>query len=73
VNRFNGRTRGRDGELQAGPFMSTKMAGPPELMALEGRYLKALGAATEFAATGDTLRVKVKGEAQPLVFEKRKP
>ena len=73
VNRFNGRTRGRDGELQAGPFMSTKMAGPPELMTLEGRYLKALGAATAFAATGDTLRVTVKGEAQPLEFEKRKP
>jgi heat shock protein HslJ len=71
VNRFNGRARGKDGEFHVGPFMSTKMAGPPELMALEGKFLKALGAAAKFSVDGDTLRVSVTGEAKPLVFTRK--
>lgn len=71
VNRFNGRARGTDDKFQAGPFMSTKMAGPPELMALEGQFLKALEATTRFVVEGDTLRVNVAGEVKPLVFTRK--
>jgi heat shock protein HslJ len=71
VNRFNGRVRGGDNGIKAGPFMSTKMAGPPEAMALEAKFLKALGAATNFEAGGDTLRIIVDGGAKPLVFTRK--
>ncbi len=71
VNRFNGRIRGADKGIKAGPFMSTKMAGPPELMAVEAKYLKALGAATKFETNGDTLRVTCAGEMKPLVFTRK--
>ena len=71
VNRFNGRARGNDEKIKAGPFMSTKMAGPPELMALEMKFLKALEAATKFEADGDTLRITCVGHEKPLVFTRK--
>jgi heat shock protein HslJ len=71
VNRFNGRARGGDGPLQLGPFMSTKMAGPPELMTLESKFLKSLSAATKFERDGDTLRINGAGEERPMVFTRQ--
>lgn len=48
VNRFNGGfTLGEDGALAWAPALaSTRMAGPPDRMALEGALLKALPATT---------------------------
>lgn len=43
VNRFGGDAEIAGDSLQLGPFMSTLMAGPPERMELERRYLEALG------------------------------
>ena len=71
VNRFNGRVRGGDTSIKAGPFMTTRMAGPPALMELERKYLQALGAATKFERDGDTLRVTGAGEDKPLIFSRQ--
>ena len=42
VNRFGGGAAVAGDSLRLGPFMSTRMAGPPERMELERRYLEAL-------------------------------
>lgn len=74
VNRFNGSIRGGGKTLKAGPFITTRKAGPPELMALEAKYLKALEAATKFELAGGSLRVISASEDQPLIFARsRKP
>ena len=69
VNRFNGRFRGGG---QKDPITTTHMSGPPEAMALEARYLKALEAAVKFEMTGGNLRVTCAGEDKPLVFARSK-
>jgi heat shock protein HslJ len=43
VNRFSGPWSLRDGELVAGPLVSTRKGGPPEWMAVEARLLELLG------------------------------
>lgn len=42
INRFSGRYEATDDEVRVGPIMSTKMAGPPDLMTLETRFHDAL-------------------------------
>lgn len=59
VNRIAGRTDPeglKGGRLTLGNLVSTKMAGPPELMELETNYLAALGRVTSYRVTaGDGL------------------
>lgn len=69
VNRYSGEFRLVDGALKAGPFMTTRMAGPPEAMEREQAYLAALGAAKGVAksAAGE-LVITVEGNEHPLRF-----
>jgi len=69
VNRFNGRIRGRG---NSDPITTTRKSGPPEAMALEAKYLKALETATKFEMTGGNLRVICASEDEPLVFGRSK-
>ena len=71
VNRFHGRVRAEGPALKLGPFMSTEMAGPTELMTLEASYLKALESATALTADGDTLRITCAGQEKPLIFRRK--
>lgn len=49
VNRFGGEAVIEGGSLRLGPFMATRMAGPPERMELERRYLEALASADRWS------------------------
>ena len=52
VNRFGGSVESpKAGELHFGQMMSTKMAGPPEQMALESSFLGALARADRYVVT----------------------
>ena len=52
VNRFGGSVESAEaGELHFGQMMSTKMAGPPEQMALESSFLDALTRADRYMVT----------------------
>ena len=52
VNRFGGSVESAEaGELHFGQMMSTKMAGPPEQMALESSFLDALTRADRYVVT----------------------
>lgn len=56
------------GEFKLAPAASTKMAGSPEAMAFEDSFFKALGEATGFKVSGDTLSLSgVSGELMKLV------
>jgi len=69
VNRYNGAFRFEDGELIAGPFMVTRMAGPPEAMEREHAYLVAIEAAKGVAKSADgELLIHVEGKELPLRF-----
>jgi heat shock protein HslJ len=50
----------------------TRRAGPPEAMALEAAYTKALDEATRFTIKDDKLTLYA-GEKARLVFERQKP
>jgi heat shock protein HslJ len=68
VNRFTSSVdmdRLRRGEFAMKPAASTKMAGPPDAMRLEDRFLEALGAATGFRVEGESLTL-TKG-AEPVM------
>ena len=71
VNRFGGSVESaKVGELHFGQMMSTKMAGPPEQMALESSFLSALARADRYMVTdaelifsaGKTMLVQFKSE-----------
>ncbi|HEY5787923.1 MAG TPA: META domain-containing protein [Microlunatus sp.] len=56
VNRYNASvTSGTDGSLAVDAPISTKMAGPADVMAAESAYLRRLQAATSYQVDGDTL------------------
>jgi len=55
VNRFTGSYTTDGGVIQVGPVASTRMAGPPELMALEDRFNSHLDGEHEIALEGDAL------------------
>jgi len=60
VNRFSGRVAPEalaDGHLRAGPLVSTRMAGPPEAMAVESRLLALLGMPLEWRREGARLEL----------------
>jgi len=58
VNRYSTQATitGQDG-VSFGPAISTKMAGPPEAMALEAGFFNALGAITRFRTEGPNLKL----------------
>jgi heat shock protein HslJ len=72
VNRFFGRfSLAADGAVAAGPFASTMMAGPAELMELEAMFHKALGSVTRMEASGGTVRLLDSTGATVLSFQAR--
>ena len=67
VNRFGGSVESAEaGELHFGQMMSTKMAGPPEQMALESSFLDALTRADRYVelifSAGKKMVVQFKSE-----------
>lgn len=64
VNRFGGAASIDGRSIRLGPFMATRMAGPPERMELERRYLEALGQATRWSVVGG--RLELSGPDGPL-------
>lgn len=72
VNRFFGRFAIKeDGTVNAGPFGSTRMAGPAELMDLETAFHKALSSVQRADSAGKTLRLFDSAGVAVLVFEAR--
>lgn len=70
VNRINGSLDAEkllSGRWEIGPMLSTKMAGPEPMMALEGRFLEALQSATAVTLDGGRLTLSGK-KAESLVF-----
>lgn len=68
VNRFSGRVEPealRAGQLRAGPLAATRMAGPPEAMAVEDRLLALLTSALDWRREGAELTLWAEG--RPLV------
>ena len=73
VNRFGGSVESaKAGELLFGQMMSTKMAGPPEQMALESSFLDALTRADRYVVTDTELifsageKIIVQFKSEPL-------
>lgn len=71
VNRYRTRLDLTDGRLDFGPTAGTKMAGPPEAMALESDFLARLDAASAYRVEGDTLRLWA-GDNEALTFSRVK-
>jgi heat shock protein HslJ len=57
VNRFGGEASIDGRSIRLGPFMATRMAGPPERMELERRYLEALATATRWSIVDGRLEL----------------
>ncbi len=56
------------GQFKLAPTVSTKMAGSPEAMDFESKYLGALGEVTDFSMKGDSLSLSgVAGELMKFV------
>ena len=72
VNQFQTQLDAGDGRLSFGPVATTKMAGPPEAMALEDSFLTHLEAVSSYAVEGTTLRLWV-GDDEALTFERAEP
>jgi heat shock protein HslJ len=69
VNRFGGSVESAEaGELHFGQMMSTKMAGPPEQMALESSFLDALTRADRYVVT-DVKLIFSAGEKMVVQFK----
>jgi heat shock protein HslJ len=66
VNRFTGSFTLDGDTLQVGPIASTRMAGPPDLMALEDRFNSHLDGEHEIALKGDV--VTLSREAHSIVL-----
>jgi len=70
VNQYTGPyTADRSGALEAGPFISTLMAGPEPLMKAEQAYLTLLDDCDSYLVEEDTLTLSTDGE-ETLIFEK---
>jgi heat shock protein HslJ len=71
INRFNGAySFGQDGRLSwPGPgFITTRKAGPPELMEKERMYLEALRETNRAILKGKTLQLQNEGGSTALLF-----
>ena len=64
---------GADGGLSIGPLASTQIGGPPEALAAEADYLKALESAASYASDGQVLTVYDTSGERVLTFEKSDP
>ncbi len=73
INRFNAEVAVGEGWLRVGPAMSTRMAGPPEAMALEAEFLARLKRAGHWRARGDRLRLLDAAGAELLSFHREAP
>jgi heat shock protein HslJ len=64
---------GAPGEMRLGPVGSTRRACPKEVLALEKRYLQALGGAVKYSFLGGRLAIAVqqRGVYRSLLFESR--
>jgi heat shock protein HslJ len=63
-------TAADDGSLKIGPLASTEMAGPPEVMAFEEAYFKALGNVASYSSDGQRLALYDKDGVQLLAYSK---
>jgi heat shock protein HslJ len=63
VNRLSGSYALVGGSVTMGEILSTKMAGPPELMALENKFAAILKQVNGFHVHGNTLELLSNGEA----------
>ncbi len=72
VNRFSGQMEfGAPGQFRwQGPLATTRMAGPEPLMEQEGRFLGALGRATEWHRDGNRLVLSSPGGEDRLEFQR---
>jgi heat shock protein HslJ len=70
VNRFAGKLA--DEKKLFGPLVMTRRAGPPEAMAVEAAYTKALDEATRFEIKEDNLTLFAADKPR-LTFERQKP
>jgi len=70
VNRYSGPLILDEGVFHFGPFMTTRMAGPPEAMDRESAFLQALSAATSIRMSDDgQLIIAVENQEHPLRFK----
>jgi heat shock protein HslJ len=59
------------GGITIGPLATTRMAGPPEAMALEGQFLAALQAARVLELSAERLTLRDEGGATQATFRRR--
>jgi heat shock protein HslJ len=71
VNTYNGPYSATpEGKIKIGPLASTLMAGPPEAMAVEQAYFKALEKAASYYSDGSALTLYDQGGTAILAFKK---
>lgn len=71
VNRYSGPAAMDDSKVKFGSFITTRMAGHPDDMARESRYLHTLSAAYSIRILGeDELMVDVEGTDSPMRFKR---
>ena len=71
INTYRGafQADGADGGLSIGPLASTQMGGPPEALAAETDYLRALESAASFSSDGATLTINDSSGDPVLTFD----
>lgn len=71
VNTYRGafQADGSEGELSVGPLASTQIGGPPEALAAETDYLKALESAATFSSDGERLTIADASGETVLTYE----
>lgn len=71
INTYRGafQADGAGGELSVGPLASTQIGGPPEALAAETDYLKALESAATFSSDGERLTIADSSGETVLTYE----
>lgn len=71
INTYRGafQADGAEGGLSVGPLASTQMGGPPEALAAETDYLRALESAAAFSSDGETLTISDASGATVLTYD----
>ncbi len=69
INRYSTQLEVTDGRPVFSPTASTKMAGPPEAMALESAFFTRLGTVSNYKIDGETLRLWA-GDDEALTFKR---
>ena len=73
VNRFGARVDAGEGWLRVSAPMTTRMAGPPEAMALEAEFLARLQRAGHWRVQGDRLRLLDAGGGELMSLRRASP